>query len=71
MRNELLSSVRRSSTIRVMYMGNSGHITKRTLKVLQINSNTFTAFCYLRGARRTFKIGNLLAIVSVMERVVV
>lgn len=72
MRNELIKCVKRSSTIRIMYMDDSGNVTKRTVKVIKINSTTFKAFCYLRGARRTFKIDNLLAVVSVAnEKVVV
>lgn len=72
MRNELIKCVRRSSTIRIMYMDDDGKVTKRTVRVLKINSTTLKAFCYLRGSRRTFKIDNLLAVVSVSsERVVV
>ena len=71
MRNELIKYVKRSSTIRIMYMDDSGNVTKRTVRVLKINSSTFTAFCYLRGSRRTFKIDNLLAVVPVYERAVV
>ncbi len=71
-RNELIKCARRSSTIRIMYMDDSGNVTKRTVKVLKINNSTFKAFCYLRGSRRTFKIDNLLAVVSVNnERAVV
>ncbi len=66
MRNELIKWVRRSSTIRIMYMmDDSGNVTKRTVKVLNMNSCTFKVFCYLRGSRRTFRIDNLLAFVSV------
>lgn len=71
MRNELIKYVKRSSTVRIMYMDDSGNVTKRTVRMLKINNSTFTAFCYLRGARRTFKIDNLLAVVPVIERAVV
>ncbi len=71
LRNELIKYVRRNSTIRIMYIDDSGKVTKRTVGVLKINSSTFTAFCYLRGAKRTFKIDNLLAVVPVYERAVV
>ena len=71
MRNELLKYAKRSSTTRVMYMDDSGNVTKRTVRMLKINSDKFTDFCYLRGARRTFKIDNLLAVVPIYERAVV
>ncbi len=71
MRDELIKCCRCSRLIRVMYMDDSGSVTKRTVRVLKINSSIFTAFCYLRGAKRTFKINNMLAVVPVYERAVV
>ncbi len=52
-------------------MNDDGVVTKRTVRVLKINSTIFKTFCYMRGAQRTFKIDNLLAVVSIYERVVV
>lgn len=71
MRNELIKYIKRSSTIKVKYIDDSGNVTKRTVRVLKVNSSTFTAFCYLRGSRRTFKLDNLLAVVPIYERIVV
>ncbi|PXW88836.1 hypothetical protein DFR56_103342 [Pseudogracilibacillus auburnensis] len=71
MRNELIKYVKLNRTLQIMYMDDKSKVTKRTIRVLKINSATFTAYCYLRGARRTFKINNLLAIVPIKERAVV
>ncbi|MFD2133085.1 transcriptional regulator [Pseudogracilibacillus auburnensis] len=71
MRNELIKYVKRCPTLVIMYMDDKGIITKRTVRVLKMNSSTFTAYCYLRNARRTFKINNLLAIIPITERVVI
>ncbi len=71
MRNELLKYVKLNRTLQIMYMDDKGTVTKRTVRVLKINSATFTAYCYLRGSRRTFKINNLLAVVPTKERAVV
>ena len=71
MRNELMKYVKLSRTLQIMYMDDKGKVTKRTVRVLKINSSTFTTFCYLRGSRRTFKFNNLLAVVPVKEREVV
>ncbi len=71
MRNELIKCSRCSRLIRIMYMDDSGNVTKRTVRALKINSSTFSAYCYLRGAKRTFKVNNLLAVVPIYERAVV
>ncbi len=71
MRNELIKCAKRSRLLQIVYMDDKGKVTKRTVRVIKINSGTFTCFCYLRRSRRTFKINNLLAIVPKIERVVV
>lgn len=71
MRNELLKYVKRSHTLQIMYIDDQGNITKRTVRVIKINRSTFTAYCYLRKSRRTFKINNLLAVVPVKKSVAV
>jgi len=70
-RNELLRCCRCSNVIRIMYMNDDAVVTERTVRVLKINSTTFKTFCYMRGAQRTFRIDNLLAVVPIYERVVV
>lgn len=66
-----MKCVKRSRTLVIMYMDDKGKVTKRTIRVLKINSTTFTAYCCLRNARRTFKTSNLLAVVPKLEREVV
>lgn len=68
MRNELIKCVKRSRLLQIMYMDDKGNITKRTVRVIKINSSTFTGYCYLRDAKRTFKIDNLLAVVPMIKR---
>jgi len=55
----------------MIYMDNNGGITKRRVKLLKKTEDSFQAYCYLRGSRRTFKADNVLALVPVMERMVV
>lgn len=52
-------------------MNDDGEVTKRTVRVIKINTTTFKTYCYMRGAQRTFKIDHLLAVVPVYERMVV
>ena len=70
MRDELIRCVKRSRVLQIVYMDDKGVATKRTVRVIKINSSTLTCFCYLRRSRRTFKINNLLAIDPKVERVV-
>ena len=45
----------------MIYMKENREISKRKVKVLNVNKDTFEAYCFLRGAKRTFKICNVLA----------
>ncbi len=47
-------------------MNDSGQITKRRIKPFKVRGNTFVAYCFLRGSRRTFKIDGVLALVPVI-----
>lgn len=52
----------------MIYMDNDGGITKRRIKVFKVTQDSFQAYCYLRGSKRTFKIDNVLALVPVTTR---
>jgi predicted DNA-binding transcriptional regulator YafY len=45
--------------INIIYMSND-KITQRTIKVLRIEKDTIMAYCYLRKAKRLFKLENIL-----------
>lgn len=49
----------------MIYIANDGAISKRRVKVLRINQDSFQAYCFLRGSKRTFRIDNVLALVPV------
>ena len=71
MRNELIKYIKRKPTIRIIYIDDKGNVTKRLVRVITINSSTFTAYCYLRNSRRTFKFNNVPAVVPATERVAI
>lgn len=52
----------------MIYMNNNGEISKRRVKVLSVEGNTFKAYCFLRNTKRTFKIENILAFVPVIQK---
>lgn len=57
-----------NESVDVMYMAASGKVTKRRIRVLRVSEGTFQAYCHLRGAKRTFRIDNVLALVPVFEK---
>ena len=68
MLNKLIKSLRYNQSLDMMYIANDGAISKRRIKVLQINEDSFQAYCFLRGSKRTFRIDNVLALVPVILR---
>jgi len=54
--------------VEVMYISNSGEITKRRIKVLKLQGDSFQAYCFLRKTKRTFKVNNVLALIPVERK---
>lgn len=52
----------------MIYMKENGEISKRKVKVISMEGNTFKAYCFLRNTKRTFKIDNVLAFVPVIKK---
>ncbi|WP_391209185.1 transcriptional regulator [Psychrobacillus sp. L4] len=50
----------------LMYLSKSGEISKRNVKVIKIQGESFQAYCFKRNAKRTFLIDNVLALVPVI-----
>lgn len=68
MRINLMKSMDRNDVLDMIYLAKDGVISKRRIKVLQVNDNSFKAYCYLRRSSRTFRIDNILALVPVIMR---
>lgn len=66
MRYKLIKSVDHNTELDMMYLSKSGEVSKRRVKVIQVGEGSFRAYCYLRGAKRTFTIDNVLALVPVV-----
>ena len=54
--------------IEMIYMNNNGEISKRRVKVLSVEGNSFKGYCFLRNTKRTFKIDNVLAFVPIIHK---
>lgn len=68
MLNTIKKSMQYNQSLDMIYMDDSGQITKRRVKPFKITGNTFMAYCYVRKSRRTFKIDGVLAVVPVKNR---
>ena len=68
MRINILKSMQLNQIVEMIYMNNNGEISKRRVKVLSVESNTFKAYCFLRNTKRTFKVDNVLAFVPIIHR---
>lgn len=62
MKNSIIKVMKQNQIITMIYISKSGAITQRRVKILKLTNNTFTAYCYIRRAKRTFYIDNVLAI---------
>lgn len=51
--------------LEMIYMSNDGVISQRRIKILKVNREVLQAYCYLRGANRTFRNENILALIPV------
>ena len=66
MRINILKAIQHNQISEMIYMKNNGEISKRKVKAVSVEGNTFQAYCFLRGTKRTFKIDNVLAFVPVI-----
>lgn len=61
MKGLILRSIEQESQLEIIYMNEKGQISQRIIKVLEMNDTYIKAYCYLRRAKRIFKIDNLLS----------
>lgn len=68
MRDQLVKAMQHNQIVNMMYLAKSGEITKRRIKIIKIVGETFQAYCFVRRAKRTFLIDNVLAIIPVVNK---
>ncbi|QCR33394.1 transcriptional regulator [Lysinibacillus sp. SGAir0095] len=69
MKGHLLKVMQRNQVVEMMYIAKSGKVSKRRVKILKITEDSFSAYCFLKHAKRTFKIDNVLALAPVISKV--
>lgn len=62
MSEQVLRMCARREVAEMIYMCADGTLTKRRLKILSVQSDAFVAYCYLRQAKRTFKMERVLSL---------
>lgn len=65
--NIIKKSMQYNQSLDMIYVDDDGTITQRRIKSFKISGDTFVAYCYLRGSKRTFKIDGVLALVPAAE----
>ncbi|MGV3467281.1 MAG: hypothetical protein ACO1OT_18565 [Heyndrickxia sp.] len=62
MKSILLKALESGEKLEMIYISNNNKITQRTIKVLSVGFDSFSAFCFLRNKHRTFLMNNILSI---------
>ncbi len=62
MKKTIMKAMKYNQIMTMIYLSKDGAITQRRIKVLKLSNNTISAYCFTRGAKRTFYIENILAI---------
>lgn len=65
---QLLVSMECNELLDMMYVDKNGRVSKRRIKVIQVEDQSFKAYCYLRQSKRTFTIDHVLALVPIIKR---
>lgn len=68
MRNLLEKYFSRGQYVEIIYLSKSSEMSKRRVKILQVQDNSFQGYCFKRKAKRTFLIINVLAIAPVSQK---
>ncbi|MGG0665556.1 transcriptional regulator [Viridibacillus arvi] len=68
MKQQLSKAMQRNHVIDLMYMSKGGEINKRRVKIIKMTADAFQAYCFVKQAKRTFIIDNVLAVVPVMYK---
>jgi predicted DNA-binding transcriptional regulator YafY len=62
MKGLLLNAVETGERLELIYMSNKSELSQRIIKVLDVQEDSFKAYCYTRKQFRTFKMSNVLSI---------
>ncbi|UQD53290.1 hypothetical protein C0971_15620 [Bacillus methanolicus] len=64
----LKRSLESGELLEMIYLSDKNQLSQRKIKVVDISSNTFRAYCFTRRQPRIFKLSNVLSIGPVRRR---
>ncbi|HAM81825.1 hypothetical protein [Ornithinibacillus bavariensis] len=62
-------SIENREKIIIFYIDNKNQVTQRYIQVINMNTQSLTAFCYWRKKVRTFKLENILSAGPIRKKV--
>lgn len=62
MKGLLKRAVMNGEVLEMIYLNTKGEISQRRIKVIKLNEESFSAYCFTRKQQRTFKISNILSV---------
>ncbi|MGX9134065.1 transcriptional regulator [Rummeliibacillus sp. JY-2-4R] len=65
MKEQLIKAMQYHQLVELMYVSKNGEITKRRVRVIKVVGDKFQAFCFMKHAKRTFIMDNVLAVLPV------
>ena len=68
MKEQLIKAMSRNQMLMMIYLSKQGIISKRRVKILQIDHDSFQAYCFRRRALRTFLLENVLALSPMIQK---
>ncbi|MFP3440888.1 hypothetical protein R0K18_24450, partial [Pantoea sp. SIMBA_133] len=67
MYKNIKSRLKHQKKVEMIYVSEQNKITKRIVRILNVNEQEIIGYCYLRGDVRTFKIEQILALNSLKD----
>ncbi|MEO4053349.1 transcriptional regulator [Solibacillus sp. CAU 1738] len=73
MKEQLIKAMQRNQLVDIMYFAKDGVISKRRIQIVKMIGEKLQAYCFVKHAKRTFIIDNVLAVspVTYKERDVI
>lgn len=69
MKEQLIKAMQHNQILDMVYIAKDQTITKRRIKLIKIFGDHVQAYCFIRHAKRTFILNNILAIHPVNRKV--
>lgn len=68
MKQQLIKAMQRNQLIDIMYVSKKNAITQRRIRLIKLAGDTIQAYCFIRHAKRTFILDNILAVIPVIAK---